>query len=322
MVAPSHLKSLQALEAAIRIGSLKGAADGLAITPAAVGQRIKALEDHLGVDLLARGRSGLTPTPALSAALGNLRAAFRELEAAANALELQRIHEIHIAAVSDFAQLWLKPRLGEFQQAHPNTLFCINGEGEAPLRLSAVDCEITFGPIGEAANVDALFADFVIPVTSPENMRRISKVRRCDRLEGVPLLHLDFYKNDPAAPGWAEWIAANGFRRTAPERGIRFQRIAAALEAVLADAGLAICGLALVSELIDAQRLAFAFALTTGAWTDHAFQARFRSAALARPQVRRFRTWLLAQAAETGAWLRAHAPERRGRVRRKDGSIS
>ena len=36
MVAPTHLKSLQALDLAVRKGSLKAAADTLAITPAAV----------------------------------------------------------------------------------------------------------------------------------------------------------------------------------------------------------------------------------------------------------------------------------------------
>ncbi|MEJ0006703.1 MAG: LysR family transcriptional regulator [Steroidobacteraceae bacterium] len=46
----THLKSLQALQLALRCGSLKGAAELLAITPAAVGQRVKALEDYLGTN--------------------------------------------------------------------------------------------------------------------------------------------------------------------------------------------------------------------------------------------------------------------------------
>ncbi|MBT8426376.1 MAG: LysR family transcriptional regulator, partial [Silicimonas sp.] len=43
MAQPTHLKSLQALELAVRLGSLKDAAGHLGITPAAVGQRIRAL---------------------------------------------------------------------------------------------------------------------------------------------------------------------------------------------------------------------------------------------------------------------------------------
>ena len=66
MAGLTHLRALQALELALRTGSLKGAAGILAITPAAVGQRIKALEDYLGTELLVRGRAGLRATPALA----------------------------------------------------------------------------------------------------------------------------------------------------------------------------------------------------------------------------------------------------------------
>jgi LysR family glycine cleavage system transcriptional activator len=307
MVAPSHLKSFQALEAAIRAGSLKGAADTLAITPAAVGQRIKALEDFLGVDLLARGRSGLAPTPALTAALTHVRAAFRELETASEILDLQRGQEIHIAAVSDFAELWLKPRLAQFRATHPNTLFCINGEGEAPMRLGVVDCEISFGAPANAANIDPLFHDYVVPLSSATNVKRISALAKRDRLEGFPLLHLDFYKDDPAAPNWTKWSVANRVRRTAPERGIRFQRIAPVIEAILADAGVAICGLALVRDAFESGALCLPFPMTTGVWTEHAFQARFRADALGRPQIRRFRTWLQQEAEQTRDWVASAA---------------
>ena len=308
MVAPSHLKSFQALEAALRAGSLKAAAETLGITPAAVGQRIKTLEEYLGVDLLSRGRSGLAPTPALDPAAGRLRTAFRELEAAAEALDLQRGHEIHVAAPSDFVELWLTPRLDAFRREQPNTRFCVNGEGDAPLRLGAADCEISFGPYANEPSRDLLFRDYVVVIGSPENLARIASAPAEDCLEGFPLLHLDVYRNDPAIPGWAAWVAANGLRRTAPERGMRFGRIAPALEAVLADAGLTLCGLALIRELVEEGRVALPFSVATGAWTDHGFAARFRPEVAARPQVRRFRTWLAERASETRAWLQTRCP--------------
>jgi LysR family glycine cleavage system transcriptional activator len=311
MPATPHLRSLQALELALRTGSLQAAANILGITPAAVGQRVKALEDYLGVDLLVRGRSGLKATASLAPAVSRLGAAFRELEAAAALLDLQRGSEIHIAAASDFVDLWLRPRLGAFRADHPNTLFCINGEGDAPLRLGRVDCAITFGPSGG----DLLFRDYVAPISSPENTDRIARLPRRERLEGFPLLHLDFYKEDPAVPDWSEWIRDHKLRRTAPERGIRFQRIAPVLEAVLANAGLAICGLGLVSEHLEAKRLSLPFSAAAGVWTAHAFQARFRGESLGRPQVRRFRDWLLAESQVTEDWLWRHfgrAPEPAG----------
>jgi len=305
----SHLRSLQALELAMRTRSLKAAADLLSITPAAVGQRIKTLEDYLGVELLVRGRTGLRPTDALAAALPHLSAAFRELETASQALDLHRAHEIHVAATPDLADLWLKPRLGGFQAEHPNIRFCINGEGDAALRLGPADCEISYGPPGGEAEV--LFRDFVAPVASPEIGIRFAPLEGSPRLEGVPLLHLDFYKDDPDALDWPRWITAAGLSRASPERGIRFQRIVRVLDAVTAHAGLAICGLALVSDAVDTGEIVLPFGAAAGRWTGHAFQARFRAAAMMRPQLKRFRAWLLEEAARTSAWLdRTIATER------------
>jgi len=303
VVAPSHLKSLQALELALRTGSLKSAAAVLVITPAAVGQRIKALEDYLGTELLVRGRSGMRASPALTAVLPHLSGAFRDLENVAAMLDMQRSHDMQIAAPSDFVELWLRPRLGQFVRDYPNIRFCINGEGDAPLRIGPVDCEFRFGPSRETGVVDLLFRDFVLPMGSPENTARISTVTRRNRLEGFPLLHLDFYKDDPAVPGWSEWVRAQRLKRTEPNRGIRYPRISTAVDAVLANAGFAICGVALLSPLIDNGRLSLPFPVSTGTWTEHSFQARFRNEALARPQVRRFREWLGAEADATRQWL-------------------
>ncbi len=303
VVAPSHLKSFQALELAVRTGSLKAAADVLAITPAAVGQRVKTLEDYLGMDLLMRGRSGLAPTPALAAALPALTAAFRELAAAADTLDLNRGQEIHIAAVADFDELWLAARLPAFKQLHPNVSFCVNGAGDVPFRLGPPDCEIVFAAPREDSATELLFGDYVLPMCSPENDARTAVRPKRDRLEGFPLLHLDFYKDDPAALNWPGWIAANKMRRTAPERGIRYQRITRVLDAVRADAGVTICGIALLREPVEDRSLALPFGLTSGVHTQHVFQARFRQDALIRPQVRRFRAWLKGEAEVTRTWL-------------------
>jgi DNA-binding transcriptional LysR family regulator len=212
-------------------------------------------------------------------------------------------------------------------ERHPNVLFCINGEGDAPLRIGRVDCEISFGPQRTTASDDLLFRDFVLPISTPENTRRISNVALRERLEGFPLLHLDFYKEDPSAPNWAAWIKTQRLIRTEPNRGIRFQRIKPALEAVRANAGLTICGLALLGRYIDDGTLSLPFPVSTGQWTDHAFQARFRPDALLRPQVKRFREWLVGEARVTRDWLLQHVesskrPPRRGRAPRGLDAVS
>jgi LysR family transcriptional regulator, glycine cleavage system transcriptional activator len=310
-MALSHLRSLQALELALRTGALKDAANTLGITPAAAGQRIKALEEYLGMELLVRGRSGLRAAPGLVAVLPRLSTAFRELEQVATQLDMQRGHEIHIAAVPDIAELWLQPRLERFAKAYPNMRLRINGEGDAPLRIRPADCELRFAAPQQSGLVDVLFGDFVLPVGSPENTARIGRVSRRSRLEGFPLLHLDFYKEDPEAPDWEQWLRAQRLRRTEPNRGIRYKRICTAIDSVLADAGITLCGLALLQKMLENGQLSLPFPTSTGTWTSHLFQARFRSDSLARPQVRRFREWLAAEADATRQWLaRAAAPSR------------
>jgi LysR family glycine cleavage system transcriptional activator len=307
MDGPTHLRSLQALELALRTGSLKGAAERLAITPAAAGQRVKSLEDYLGIALLVRGRSGLQATPALASALPHLEAAFRELKSVTELLDMQRGQEIHIAATPDFADLWLQHRLPGFAAEHPNLLFNVNGDGTAPMRVGRIDCEIVFGPARapqrDERRTDKLFHDFVLPISSSEIDARVASRPTRERLEGLALFHVDFYKDDPQAPKWPQWVATQRHKRTAPERGIRFSRIAQALETVVDGAGYAMCGIALAREHLDAGAVSLPFPLATGSWSSHAFQLRVRTDALLRPQVRRFRQWLLEEARSTEAWL-------------------
>lgn len=298
MAAVTHLRALQALELAIRKGSLKAAATKLSITPAALGQRIRALEDYLGFDLLVRGRSGIRPTKELEAAVAHLRAGFRELETVTDILDFQRVNEIHITADPDWAELWLKPRLPAFRKDHPSTLFCINGVGEVPVRLGDSDCEVFFAEERDEESSETLFHDYLLPVSSPENTRRV--LAQPDvMLEGFPLLHLDCYTADGGGIGWPDWIARYGYRETAPGLGIRYRRVTHALEAVYADSGFIVCGLALVQPKLDDGLLEIPFTIEKGEWSNSAYRISFRHGARRRNSIERFRTWLLYEAKET-----------------------
>jgi LysR family glycine cleavage system transcriptional activator len=303
MSPPTHLKSLQALELAVRTGSFAAAADILGITPAAVGQRVKALEDYLGIELILRGRAGIRPTTALVKAIPYLSSGFAAIETAASLLDMQRPQELHIAAVPDLADLWLAPALTAFRAEHPNIGICVNGSGDVPMRLGQVDCEIMFGAPGDDPLVDLLFHDYVLPVASPVNVERTRPLPPGQRLEGFPLLHLDFYKDDPAGISWPRWFAENGIARTAPERGMRFQRIAGVLDTVWADAGVALCGAALLSEALEDGSLGLPYPVAMGRRTGHGFIARFRPRHTTAPTVDLFRGWLREEAAKKREWL-------------------
>lgn len=304
---PSHLKSLQALELAVRTGSFAAAAEILAITPAAVGQRVKALEDYLGVELILRGRAGIRPTAALVKAIPHLASGFTAIETAAGLLDMQRPQELHIAAAPDLADLWLVPALASFRAEHPHIGVCVNGAGDVPMRLGPVDCEIAFGAPGDDPLCELLFHDYVLPVASPMNVERTQGLPAERRLEGFPLLHLDFYKDDPAGISWARWFADHGIDRTAPERGMRFQRIAGALDSIRANAGVALCGAALLGDAFEEGALGLPYPVTMGRRTAHGFIARFRPRHTTAPTVDIFRAWLREEALKKRTWVESFA---------------
>lgn len=295
MPATTHLKSLQALEVAIRFGSLRAAADHLGITPAAVGQRIRALEDYLGADLLLRGRSGLQPTPELEHALSDLQTAFAALERVTETLDFQRASEIQIVADPDWAELWLAPRLASFREAYPNVLFCINGVGDVPLRLGAPDLRIVYG----GGRDEPLFTDVLLPVSGPDNLRRIIGKAPAAQMEGLPLLHLKIQLEDVDHPGWVEWFERFGHRESGQDRGIRYQHARLALEAVRREVGYVVCGLSLVQEDLKEGRIVSLFPMSQHLTAPHPYRMKLRQDVENRPQVQRFVAWLRNEAGET-----------------------
>lgn len=332
MTRTTHLNSLQALDMAIREGSLQAAAERLGITPAAVGQRIKTLEKFLETDLILRGRSGLRPTPSLEAALVDLHAAFAALDRVARNLDFQRAAEIHVVADPDWSDLWLLPRLDRFRAAHPNILFNVNGEGDVPMRLGAADIIVDRDPHGRAAGGETLYREVFLPVGSPENAVRISEPYAtkaddglarylpvgtlADRehtwrhseggsLEGFPLLHIKPRPDSPDTPGWSEWLAAYPHRRTAPDRGVRYALARDAIEGVKSDAGLLVCGLSYILDTIEQGRLSLPFPARDSLLARHPYRMKVRAEAMTRTQVSRFVQWLLAEVARTRLLMNA-----------------
>ncbi len=120
------LNGLRVLDAAARHLSFTRAADELAVTPAAVGQQIRALEDTLGVVLFRRTTRGLELTPEAEAGLGPLRDGFLQFEEAVRAMQAgQSSKSLTIAAPRDLTEKWLMPRLAEIAAADAELRFVL-----------------------------------------------------------------------------------------------------------------------------------------------------------------------------------------------------
>jgi LysR family transcriptional regulator, glycine cleavage system transcriptional activator len=300
MTLVSHLKALQALELAVRAKSLRAAADRLGITPAAVGQRIRALEDQLGTVLLKRGPSGLEPSAELAAAMPDLSVAFAALELASDALDMRRPSEIHIVADPDWVELWLEPRLPEFRAVHPNVMFNINGLGDVPMRLGTPDirvgCSETMGEI--------LFADLFVPVTGPDNTRRMATLPPDQRLEGMPLLHMRAQR-EGFSPGWVDWCKVYGHRDRGAERGVVYPNSRLAIPAVRQNIGFLVCSLSLCLSDLDRGEMVLPFPARMHLPAPNPYRMTLRGGSNRRPQTERFVGWLRHEAQKTADRLLA-----------------
>jgi len=156
-----HLRGLPPLdllvpfEASARHGSFTRAADELAVTPAAVGQQIRALEDHLGVVLFRRTSKGLELTPEGTAGLEALREGFLRFEESVAAMQAGQASDRYtIAAPREFYAAWLAPRIAPFQAQTPGVQYILAPDEGSDFTEANLDLAIRFiaGP-GELEGV-------------------------------------------------------------------------------------------------------------------------------------------------------------------------
>jgi len=143
------LNALRVFDAAARHLSFTRAADELAVTPAAVGQQIRALEDLLGVVLFRRTPKGLELTEEAVAGLESLRTGFLHFEDAVQAMQAgQASHVYTIAAPRDFLATWLAPRLAAFRAANPDVRYVLVDGEDADFTEANLDLAVrwTEGP--------------------------------------------------------------------------------------------------------------------------------------------------------------------------------
>lgn len=136
------LNGLRVLDAAARHLSFTRAADELAVTPAAVGQQIRALEDMLGVVLFRRTPRGLELTPETEAGLEALRGGFLMFEEAVHAMQAgQSSLSLAIAAPRDLTAHWLQEKLASYAATMPGLHFALVAADE-PLDFTEANLDL------------------------------------------------------------------------------------------------------------------------------------------------------------------------------------
>ena len=162
------LNGLRVLDAAARHLSFTRAADELAVTPAAVGQQIRALEDTLGVVLFRRTAKGLELTPEGAGGLAALRQGFLEFEESVRAMQAgQSSKSLTIAAPRDLTAKWLMPRLAHYAAQDRELRFVVLPSDEGvDFAQANLDLAILWGEGPGEYEGEALEADGMVTVAA------------------------------------------------------------------------------------------------------------------------------------------------------------
>jgi LysR family glycine cleavage system transcriptional activator len=295
-----HLNALRAFEASARHQSFSSAASELNVTPAAVGQLVRTLEEWLGTPLFLRSNSGrvrLVPTEAAERALPDIRAGFDKL-----AIGLERLREtsnsgvLTVAISPAFAAKWLLPRIERFQLAWPEIDVRLDTNLK-PVDFVAqrIDIGVRYGAGSwPGLSSEKLMDEEVYPVCSPQWLRDHPCVREPHSLAAETLIHdlsMDSHTGFPTWTTWLEKVGANGVGTT---RGMTINNSAAVLQAAVDGHGVALARSVMVHDDLVTGRLIKLFPGISCA-SPLAYYVIYRAECSGLPKLTAFRDWLLTE---------------------------
>ncbi len=237
------LNALRAFETAARLGSFSHAADELCVTPGAVAQHIRALEDWAGAPLFERHPRGVALTLIGHAVAPLLGAAFDDLAGAVHALRrMAAPTQIRIAALPSVAQLWLSPRLPKIRAIDPSLTISITALETPPnLAREPYDIAVFFGlDADDDIRTIPLAEDDLTPACAPGLAGRLTGPAS---LAQATLLHDAAWRDD-----WAVWLADQNIRGIDTASGPTFSLYSLAVEEAVHGAGILIAHLPLVER--------------------------------------------------------------------------
>lgn len=250
------LNALRAFDAAARHMSFKHAADDLSVTPAAISQQIRSLEDFLGVELFRRTNRSLILTEAAQLSLAPLKEGFEKMESAVDILTDSKSSTVIKVSVSpSFASKWLVPRLASYYARRPDAIVKISATMQVTdFQADDMDIAIRYG-LGnyEGLHSEEILRETIFPVCSP-NLLEGKAATPCAVLEHT-LIHDDSTVEDESAMSWAMWLKAAGVKAPDGMPALHFNTHALAIEAAVAGRGIALARSAIAQEDIKAGRL-------------------------------------------------------------------
>ena len=146
-----------------------------------------------------------------------------------------------VSAAPSFAAKWLVPRLGRFEEAHPQVDVWLSAGFElVDFTSGEVDLAIRYGRGAyPGLEVVRLLGETVSPVVSPGLLAQTPLATLAD-LKNHVLLHDGSPDADDSCPDWAMWLAARGVKGVDGARGPRFNQSSLVIEAAVNGRGVAL----------------------------------------------------------------------------------
>jgi LysR family glycine cleavage system transcriptional activator len=284
------LGALRAFEAAAKHLSFTRAAAELCVTQAAISHQIRQLEDWLGIRLFERRGHALKLTAKGEAYLPELAGALDRIAAATLRLMEPDGQPLRITVLPSFASRWLVPRLEAFRASHPDIDVRIDSSADVwAFATERFDLGIRSG-LGNWSGLkaDLIARETLSPVCSPRLVDGPPAIRVPADLRHLRLLH------DTPRQGWRRWCEEAGVDGLDVDAGASFNDASLALQAAVDGQGVALGRLVLAADDLRSGRLVRPFDVVLP--NDYSYWLVYPAAALDRPNVVAFRTWLLSQA--------------------------
>lgn len=287
---PLSLNRLRAFEAAARLGSFAAAAAELNVTPAAVSQKVRSLEEGLGFKLFRRHANNLELTEQGRAYQPGLQDAFESINRLTDQVRAMRAGPVLTVGVAPALALhWLIPRLPGFNKLHADTEVRIATGGLTnPLRDDWT-CTVRRGE-GHWPGYEAeeLFPSTLVAVCTPQVARQLRRLQDLRKVTGIVVAHL--------AEQWTWWSGATGSKslvRCGSE--VSFGSSSMAVQAALDGVGVAVAQIHYVSDALAARRLVAPFGIPAQRY--ESWYLAHRPIRSQEPALGWFRDWLRSESA-------------------------
>lgn len=239
-----NLNAYLYFETVARRGTLTRAAEELSVSPSAVSQQVKLLEQRLGVKLFRRDGRLLSLTLQGEQLYQTSNTALRMLcDADRHMGQTRDNHRLNLRVTPSFGVRWLGPRLANFVARHPDCDLRIDAAPDpTDFERELMDLDIRYGT-GDwhGLHARAVVHDHVLPLCSPAYLESLDALDN----PGGMLNQSRLIDSARAICQWDYWLMHNGIETHCNTKSILMDRSSMALQLAVDGAGIVLESLAL-----------------------------------------------------------------------------